>query len=112
MRRLAAALATACLVVNGAGCSVLASKEATVLCQAADTATTVKAIQAGAKEQNPLWRPIIEKLGLAGFVVGKIALTVALVAYADTLPKEGLAAVNVITCAAAVNNLRVIKAQP
>ena len=91
------------------GCSTLASKEATIGCQAADTLTTVYGVTHGASEANPLMAGVIKSVGLGGFVALKVALTYFLVMRHDQIPGPALAAVNVITCGAAVNNLSVIK---
>lgn len=97
------------LAVLLSGCAALASKPATVGCQAADTLTTVAAINRGATEANPIVKAVIDRFGIAGFVVAKTALTVALVAYADDMSQESKAVINGVTCAAAAHNLNVIK---
>ena len=91
------------------GCSTIASKEAIIGCQAADTLTTVHGVTHPAPQANPLMAGIINSFGIAGFVAFKAALTYFLVTRHDDIPVTALATVNVITCGAAVNNLLVIK---
>ena len=92
-----------------AGCSTLASKEATIGCQAADTLTTVYGVTHGALEANPLMAGIINSLGIAGFVAVKIGITYLLVSNRDKIPEVAMAAVNVVTCGVATHNLAVIR---
>ena len=102
-------LFTVLTIVLLCGCSTLASKEATIGCQVADTLTTVYGVSHGAAEANPLMAGIINSFGIAGFVAFKAALTYFLLTRHDDIPVTALATVNVITCGAAVNNLLVIK---
>ena len=91
------------------GCSILASKEVTIGCQAADTFTTVYGVTHGAVEANPLMARIINSLGVAGFVVFKIGITYLLVSNREKIPEAARAGINVVTCGAATHNLTVIR---
>jgi hypothetical protein len=107
--KLAAALAAAVIL---SGCATLASNEATIGCQAADTVTTIAALESGAREGNPLLARVLEGAGLPGLVLVKIAITWALLKYVrperSELERTGRAAVNAQACAAAVYNLAVV----
>lgn len=104
-------IASLLIVVMLAGCSTLASKEATVICQTADTVSTIVAIKGGAVEANPVMAKIIAKAGFAGLIGFKVLLVYLILTYGDRLGETGLAAVNVATCAAAANNIGVISGQ-
>ena len=99
-----------CLML--AGCAYTGSKTATVGCQAFDTWTTVRGLEVGATEGNPLLgdsrSEIIARKGLI------TALLILLHHYwkgDDKSRDAGFTAVNVITCGAAVHNLGVIHRQ-
>jgi hypothetical protein len=97
------------LILLVSGCSILASKEATVACQAADTVTTVVALNsASAHEANPLMSVVIKNLGLPGFVLVKLLITWALIAYHDEIHPTALAGINVATCGIAGNNAAIL----
>lgn len=112
MRALALAVAVSVALLTGcaAAVKVAESPAATVICQGADAASTVAVLKAGGHEQNPIWKAVIEKAGLTGFLIGKAALTIGLIAW--TSKPEGLATgVNVASCLGAVHNLGVLKKQ-
>lgn len=89
------------------GCSVLGSKEVTYGCQATDTITTIKALQAGAKEANPLNSKIISSFGIGGFIAAKIGAAFIL----NQTPDVVKAPINVAACTAAIHNIKVIQIQ-
>lgn len=91
------------LVLLLGGCSALASREATVVCQAADVVSTYHAVRHGAIERNPLWKGVISHLGWGGFLLGKVAVTLVLLEYHEELGQSG-ALINAASCAAALNN--------
>jgi hypothetical protein len=87
-----------------AGCHTLASKGAVVGCEAADTATTIHAMDQGAEELNPVVAKVFETLGTAGFIAVKAGVTLLVLHYHAGLSTALLATVNSVTCAAAANN--------
>ena len=89
------------------GCSTLASKEAVVGCQAADAGTTLYALDAGARELNPIVGTMLATLGPTGFVLAKAGVTLFLLNVHSTVPMGIMAVANGITCGAAANNARV-----
>lgn len=90
------------------GCASLSSREATIACQAADTITTLLALNHGAREANPLMAGVIKSFGYPGFLLTKFAVTWFLLDRREEHP-EAVAAANIITCGAAVHNIGVIK---
>ena len=88
-----------------AGCSVIASKEATVACQVADTATSLYAVNHGAVERGIL----LHGAGAGGILgFGAAWLAVKLV-FHDEIGETGNATLNVIACAAGAHNANVIR---
>lgn len=87
------------------GCQALASKEATVACQVADTTSSIIAVNKGAREVGLLLKDASTGV-IAG--VGFVWLIVKL-AYHDDWSPETRATLNVIACGAAVNNVFVIR---
>lgn len=85
------------------GCAQLSSKEASVSCQALDTLTTIAAVEAGARELNPIVAALIGSTGYLGFIAAKMLLAWLLVQYEG---QDEVATVNIITCSAGVLNLR------
>jgi hypothetical protein len=79
-------------------------------CQAADTISTAVALSDGATEANPIVAAIYKTAGIAGIVVFKAAVIYILYNLPRDKPElqAAHAAVNVVTCAAAVNNINVI----
>lgn len=76
-----------------------------MICQSADLASTVYALNHGAMELNP----ILAGMSWPWLVVTKTVMTALLVVYNEEIGEEALATVNVITCGAAVNNVLVVK---
>jgi hypothetical protein len=89
------------------GCTVLASKEAVVGCQAADTASTLHGISLGAREANPIVAWIMEKSGTPGFIAVKAGVTLLVLYHYPAISADLLAVANGVTCAAAAHNLHV-----
>ena len=90
------------------GCAVLGSKAATITCQTTDTVTTVVALKYGAVEANPFMGAAIKGLGIPGFIALKVLMTLALLTYHEDIPEPVRAGLNVLTCAAAINNTVII----
>jgi hypothetical protein len=89
------------------GCALLASKEAVVGCQTADTVTTLHGLSLGAQEANPIVAWIMEKSGTPGFIAVKAGVTLLVLYHYPAISADLLAAANGITCAAAAHNMRV-----
>lgn len=101
MKLLGAALAA--LFISG--CSILASKEATVGCQVADAVSTVVALKTmSVHEANPIMAGVIQAVGLPGFVILKILFAMLLVNYSEEIDDTAEAGINVTTCGIAVVN--------
>ena len=95
---------TPLLVLALDGCAVLETRGAVVGCQAADAATTLHAIELGAREANPVVAWLLEKFGPGGFVAAKAAVT-ALFLHAYPEVSSGLVVLlNGATCAVAGRN--------
>jgi hypothetical protein len=90
-----------------AGCAVLESSEAVVFCQAADTVTTLHALDLGAREGNPFVDRLLTNLGPGGFVAAKIAVTLAVLHYYPDLSSDFVVLINAATCAVAAHNAHV-----
>lgn len=86
---------------------MLATKEAVVGCQTADTVTTLHGISLGAREANPVVGWIMEKSGTPGFIAVKAAVTLLVLHHYPAISADLLAIANGVTCAAAAHNLRV-----
>jgi hypothetical protein len=97
-------LACACLL---GGCAVLSSKEAIVFCQAADTTTTLHAVDLGAREMNPFVNWLLTNYGSTAFIAAKIAVTLLVVKAYPDLSSDLVAVLNGVTCAVAANNARI-----
>jgi hypothetical protein len=95
------AFGAACLL---SGCTVLASNEAIVFCQAADTVTTLQAVDLGAREANPVVDRLLTEFGPGGFVAAKIAVTLLFLHYYPELSSDVVIFVNGVTCAVAAHN--------
>jgi uncharacterized membrane protein len=89
------------------GCAVMASKEAVVFCQAADTVTTLHATSLGAEERNPFVRWLLETTGPGGFIAVKAAVALLVVQIHPEMSADLVRLVNGVTCAVAANNARV-----
>lgn len=97
----------ACAALLLSGCTLLATKEALVGCQTADTVTTLEGISQGAREANPIVAWILEKSGAPGFVAVKAGVTLLVLHHYGAISGDLMAVVNGLTCAAAAHNLRV-----
>ena len=69
-------------------------------CQAADTVTTLEALDAGAREMNPVVRYLIEEFGPEGFVAAKIGATLLVLHYYPVISPD----VIVLTCGVAAHD--------
>ena len=97
------ALVFACAFLLG-GCAVLASKEAVVGCQAADTVTTLHALDLGADEANPVVEFLLARFGAGGFVAAKIGVTLLVLHYYPALSSGFIIFANGASCAVAAHN--------
>ena len=104
MARTVLALVAACML---SGCAALASEEAIVVCQTADVATTLHAVNLEAREVNPMVDWLLKEFGPGAFVAAKVGVTVLLLHYYPDLPSDLVIAVNGLTCAVAVHNAMV-----
>jgi hypothetical protein len=95
------------LVCLLSGCALLASKEAVIGCQTADTVTTLHGLSLGAKEANPIVAWILEKSGTPGFIAVKAGVTLLVLYHYPVISADLLALANGVTCAAAAHNMRV-----
>ena len=86
------------------GCAVMASKEAAVGCQAADTLTTLHATSLGGHELNPIVRWLLQNTGPAGFVAAKLAVTLLFVQVHPEMSADLVRLVNGVTCTVAAHN--------
>jgi hypothetical protein len=89
------------------GCAVMASKEAVVFCQAADTVTTLHATSLGARELNPFVGWLLETTGPGGFIAAKIAVTLLVVRVHPEMSADLVRLLNGVTCAVAAHNAHV-----
>ncbi len=94
-------LAAACLL---AGCNTLASREAVVGCQAADTVTTLHGLSAGAREANPLVAKLIQNYGTEGFAAAKAGVTLLMLYYYPALSRDLVATLDGLSCGVAAHN--------
>lgn len=83
---------------------MLASKEAVVGCQTADTVTTLHALDLGAREANPVVEFLITNLGAGGFIAAKIGVTLLVLHYYPSLSSDFIRLANGATCAIAAHN--------
>ena len=95
------ALAAAALV---GGCAVLESKAAVVGCQAADTVTTLHALDLGAREANPVVDRLLKEFGAGGFIAAKIGVTLLFLKVYPDISSDLVILVNGVTCAVAARN--------
>jgi hypothetical protein len=75
-----------------------------VACQAADTVTTLQALDAGAREMNPVVRYLIEEFGPEGFVAAKIGVTLLVLHYYPVISSDVIVLINGLTCGVAAHN--------
>lgn len=101
-----AALALACSWLLG-GCAVLASEAAVIGCQTADAVTTLRAIELGAREANPIVDWLLEKSGPGGFMAVKAGATALFLSVYPVVPSGLVMLVNGATCAVAARNARI-----
>jgi Domain of unknown function (DUF5658) len=101
------ALAIACASLLG-GCAVLASEAAVVGCQVADTVTTLRALELGAREANPVVEWLIAKSGPGGFMAVKFGATALFLSVYPDVPSGIVMLVNGVTCAVAAHNARIV----
>ena len=87
----------------------MASKEAAVGCQAADTLTTLHATSLGGQELNPFVRWLLEITGPIGFVSAKLAVTLLFVHLHPEMSADLVRLVNGVTCTVALHNARVAR---
>jgi uncharacterized protein DUF5658 len=94
------------------GCTALASKPVVVVCQTADTVTTVKGLERGARELNPIVLALLNAGGVAALVAAKAGVTLLVLQHHAEISSGLLATANVITCGAAVHNASVLSKLP
>jgi hypothetical protein len=102
-----AALALACASLLS-GCAALASEAAVVGCQVADTVTTLRAVEIGAREANPVVEWLLEKSGPGGFMAAKAGATALFLTVYPDVPSGLVLLLNGLTCAVAANNARIV----
>jgi hypothetical protein len=100
-------LALACASMLS-GCAALASEAAVVGCQAADTVTTLRAVELGAREANPVVEWLIENLGPGGFMAAKAGATALFLSVFPDVPSGLVMLLNGVTCAVAGHNARIV----
>ena len=101
VRRTAFALV---LAVSLGGCAALSTNEAVVVCQAADTITTLQAVDAGAREMNPVARFLLEEFGPGASIAAKIGVTLLVLHYYPVLSSDVVIFINGLTCGVAAHN--------
>ena len=74
----------------------------------ADTVTTLRALELGAREANPLVDWLIQKTGPGGFMVAKVGATALLLSVYPDVSSGVMALVNGLTCAVAAHNARIV----
>ena len=104
-RRTVLALACASLL---SGCAVLASEAAVVGCQVADTVTTLRALELGGREANPVVEWLIEQTGPGGFMAAKFGATALFLTVYPDVPSGLVMLVNGATCLVAAHNARIV----
>lgn len=100
-QKTALAFACACLL---SGCAALASEAAVVGCQVADTVTTLRAVELGAREANPVVEWLLEKSGPGGFMAAKAGATALFLTVYPDVPSGLVILLNGVTCAVAAHN--------
>jgi uncharacterized protein DUF5658 len=75
--------------------------------QAADAATTLHAVELGAREMNPFVDWLLTNYGSATFIAAKFAVTLPVVRAYPDLSSDLVAVLNGVTCAVAANNARI-----
>jgi hypothetical protein len=82
----------------------MASKEAFVGCQTADSVTTLHALDLGAREANPVVERLLENFGPPGFIAVKIAVTALFLQAYPEIGSTLVVALNAATCGVAARN--------
>ena len=95
-----------------AGCHTLASRGGFAACQAADTGTTLYALERGGKELNPIVGALLDVAGPAGFIFAKIGVTLLVLREYSELSSGVIAAASAITCGVAIHNANVARKRP
>lgn len=85
----------------------MASKEAFVGCQVADTVTTLHALDLGAREANPVVERLLENFGPGGFIAAKIAVTLLFLQVYPDISSTVVVALNAVTCGVALRNAHI-----
>ena len=75
-----------------------------VVCQAADTGTTLYGLSLGAREANPFVSRLMEKFGKEGFVAAKVGVTLLMLHYYPVLSRDLVATLDGLTCGVAAHN--------
>jgi hypothetical protein len=101
------ALALACAFMLS-GCAVLASEAAVVGCQVADTVTTLRALELGGREANPVVKWLLEESGPGGFMAAKIGATALFLTVYPDVPSGLVMLINGATCLVAAHNARIV----
>jgi hypothetical protein len=100
-------LALVCVLQLG-GCAILETEAAVVGCQLADTVTTLRAVELGAREANPVVEWLLEKFGPGGFMAAKAGAAALFLAVYPDVPSGIVILLNGVTCAVAAHNARLV----
>ena len=100
-------LALACASLLS-GCAVLSSEAAVVGCQVADTVTTLRAVELGGREANPVVEWLLKKFGPSGFMAAKAGATALFLSVYPDVPSGLAILINGVTCAVAAHNARIV----
>ena len=95
-----------------AGCHTLGTPDAFAVCQAADAATTLYALDRGAEELNPIVAAILDLSGPAGFIFAKVGVTVLVYRHYMEISSGVLAVASAATCGVAIHNANVARKLP
>lgn len=101
------ALALACASLLS-GCAVLSSEAAVVGCQVADTVTTLRAVELGGREANPMVEWLLKQFGPGGFMAAKAGATALFLSVYPDVPSGLVILLNGVTCAVAAHNARIV----
>ena len=101
------ALALACASLLS-GCAVLSSEAAVVGCQVADTVTTLRAVELGGREANPMVEWLPKQFGGGGFVAPTPPATALFLSVYPDVPSGLVILLNGVTCAVAAHNARIV----
>lgn len=100
-------LALACASLLS-GCAVLSSEAAVVGCQVADTVTTLRAVELGGREANPVVEWLLKQFGPGGFMAAKAGATALFLSVYPDVPSGLVMLINGVTCAVAAHNARIV----